>query len=465
MLSNIILREIHQHILSLRLHLILILSVVVFALGTVAYVESHEADRQRYEQYHTELLEQQRGQAEGNLSRFVTRTRSLILSPRENAFISDAREKYLPRQFWYSGYNVFGYGMPGGASNIYMKTFSELNWAFIVSIVISFATLLFTYDAVSGEKRDRTLALALSNPVPRGTMLFGKYISAVIVVLMVLLPGAALSLVILLVSGAVTVSAGLLAEVAAFLVAAALLVACMAALGLLASVAASRANVSLLICLCFWLGSVVITPNTVSFWTGRLFPIESEESYRNKVDSAAQELYDNAPEGSWNANPDDPFYPYHELRADIVMKLVLSEKRFKDARINEMARQYERARMLNSVSPVSLFRYLCEAVVGGGYVRLEKTWDDLHIYQNTLLSWFKDIDANDPDSPHWYNPREDLSTTIKGVNWENMPKFSERLPSAGERLTAARLSLALLIIYTAVAFALSFVLFLRYDVR
>ena len=104
--------------------------------------------------------------AESDLSRFVTRTRSLILAPRENAFISDAREKYFPTRFWYSGYNVFSYDVPGGVSNSYMKTFSELNWAFIVSIIISFAVLLFTYDSVSGEKRSRTLAITLSNPQP-----------------------------------------------------------------------------------------------------------------------------------------------------------------------------------------------------------------------------------------------------------------------------------------------------------
>jgi ABC-type transport system involved in multi-copper enzyme maturation permease subunit len=464
-LTNIIIREIQKLILSLRLHLILILLLAVFALGTVAYVKSHAADKQRYEQYYTGLLEEQREQAKSNLSEFVTQTRSLILAPRENAFISDAREKYFPTRFWYSGYNVFGYDVPGGASNDYMKTFSELNWAFIVSIIISFAVLLFTYDSVSGEKGARTLAITLSNPVSRGTLLFGKYLSAVIVVLLVLAPGVALSLLILLLSGAVTVSGALLAEVFAFLAAVALLVACMAALGLLASVAASRSNVSLLICLCFWLGAVVITPNTITFWTSRLFPLESEESYQSKVSSAEKELNDNAPEGSWAASGDDPFFPQHKLRADLQMKLMLSEKSFKDVRINEMSRQYERARALNSISPVSLFSYLCEAVVGGGYGRLQKAWVDIHTFQNTLLTWFKDIDAKDPASPHWYNPYEGVSTTRKGVSWETVPQFREQKSSFGERLAAAELSLVLLVIYTVLAFALSFVLFLKYDVR
>jgi len=86
-------------------------------------------------------LEKERDQAEENLSRFATRTRSIILSPRENSFISDAREKYFPNEYWYSAYNVFGFDVQRGAANIYMETFQELNWTLIVGIIISFAVL------------------------------------------------------------------------------------------------------------------------------------------------------------------------------------------------------------------------------------------------------------------------------------------------------------------------------------
>ena len=72
-------------------------------------------------------------------------------------------------------------------------------------------------------------------------------------------------------------------------------------------------------------------------------------------------------------------------------------------------------------------------------MRIKKTWADLHTYQNTLLTWFKDKDASDPGSPHWYNPSEDFSSTKKGVSWEMVPKFEEQKISFGERLAAARL--------------------------
>ena len=53
----------------------------------------------------------------------------------------------------------------------------------------------------------------------------------------------------------------------------------------------------------------------------------------------------------------------------------------------------------------------------------------------------------------------------KVVYCEEIPRFHEKPASAAERLAAARMPLVLLVIYTMGAFALSFVLFLKYDVR
>ncbi|MFH1071788.1 MAG: hypothetical protein V1794_19375 [Candidatus Glassbacteria bacterium] len=199
--------------------------------------------------------------------------------------------------------------------------------------------------------------------------------------------------------------------------------------------------------------------------TNRLFPIDSSDTINERISKEKSEINRNAPPGSWSSAGNNPFFEGHELRANNQMNLMMAEKRIKDAWNNDLFRQYNGSRLLASASPVSLFGYLCEAVVGGGYVRLQKAWDDIRNYQNQLLPWFKEIDANDKESPHWYNPYEDFSTTRKGVSWETVPQFTEQKPTLAERFAAARLSLVLLVLYTAGAFALSFVLFLRYDVR
>ncbi len=466
MLSNIILREIHQHILSLRLHLTLLLVFILFGLGSVAFIKGHVADRESYEQTYAASLEEQSKRAEDNLGFYITHVRSLMLAPRSDAFITDANEKLMPNRFWYNGYRVFGFDVPTWASNDFMESFAELNWTYIVAMIVSFTVLLFSYDTVSGEKENRTLAITISYPVSRGILLIGKYISVIIVAMFVLLPGIVLSLVILLLSGVVVFDGMLLAEIAAFLAGAVLLIACMAALGLLSSIITTRSNVSLLICLCCWLGAVVVVPNSAVFWTGKLFPIEPSESVHQRISQAEQAVDDQA--AAWRkATLGSNISQEESIRkqAEFSMERLQAEKTVKDAWNNSMFRQFNGSRRLAAVSPVSLFEQLSEAAVGGGYVRMRKAWRDMNTYQSQLLEWFKDVDANDPESSHVYNPRRSFSSTMKGVDFATIPQFRERRASFAERLTAGRLSLLLLIMYTGVAFALSFVLFLRYDVR
>ena len=58
----------------------------------------------------------------------------------------------------------------------------------------------------------------------------------------------------------------------------------------------------------------------------------------------------------------------------------------------------------------------------------------MHVHQQQFLQFFKEKDMNDPDSPHWYNPVEDYSTTRKPVNFEEVPIFKESVISASERI-------------------------------
>ena len=100
-------------------------------------------------------------------------------------------------------------------------------------------------------------------------------------------------------------------------------------------------------------------------------------------------------------------------------------------------------------------------------MRLEKSWRDLKLYRSGLFDWYMDLDAaaSEDESLHMLDPYNPNHMLWKVVEFEDIPQFTERPPSFAERLAGARLALMLLVLYTGVAFSLSFVLFLRYDVR
>jgi ABC-type transport system involved in multi-copper enzyme maturation permease subunit len=461
----IVKRELLHNLYSLRFLISLALIIVVFAAGAISSVRTVAASLEKHRETQGQFLETMRGLAEKNATELAVRKQTFSLKPRTNAFISDAKEKYLPNAIVFSAWNVFSFENKSGTANPFLQRYDELSWAFIAALIVSFIALLFTFDAVSGEKESKTLALSLANPVSRGTLLAGKLASAVLSVMAIVGTGVLVSLIIVLVLGPGGLSPSLLGEVLGFLAAAALLATTFAAFGLLASVIARNSNVSLLLALGSWLAFTVIIPNSSTFVAKRLFPIESSETVQKNVIAAFDDLNKNAPPGSWSMNSGDPFLPLHELRANLQMKRLRAEKDIRDAYYRAMFRQFERTRLVTALSPVSTFEYLAEAVTGGGYLRFRKAWGDLHVYQGQLLNFFKTLDAADTNSPHWYNPNENVSTTRKPVAFEKVPQFEEKPPAFAGRAGSALRYLVVNIFMAGAVFFLTFILFVRYDAR
>lgn len=465
MLRVVLKREILQNLYSLRFLVSLALVIIVFAAGAVSFARSHAAALADHRQTRADELDVMRRMAEENATQLAVTKQTLSLAPRPNAFIADAKEKHLPDAIVYSAWNVFSFQNKGGTANPFLKKIDELSWTFITAFVVSFIVLLFTFDAVSGEKEAKTLALSLANPVSRATLLLGKLLSAVLSVMAIVLVGALTNLILVLVLSPGGVSRDLAGEVLGFLAVAALLSGTFATFGLLSSVVAPSSNVSLLLALSFWLAFAVVVPNSSTFIAKNLFPILSSETVQKNVTAAFDDLNKNAPPGSWSMNTGNPFLPQHRLRADLQTKRLQAEKGIRDAYYRAMFRQFESTRLVTALSPVALFDYLTEAAAGGGYLRFRKAWNDMRVYQGQFLNFFKALDAADEDSPHWYNPLENVSTTRKPVAFEKVPQFEERPMPLADRIAPALKYLVINVLLACVAYFLTFILFVRYDVR
>lgn len=465
MLKTVLRRELLHNLYSLRFLISLVLLIGVFVAGSFSFVRGHALKLEKYRETRSEFLESMKTDAASNATQLAVSQRNYPMRPRDNTFIADAKEKYLPNDVTFSAWNVFAFQNKSGSANPFLKKYDELTWSFIVALIVSFVALMFTFDAVSGEKETKTLALSLSNPVSRGTLLLGKYVSAVLSVMTVVVVGVIANLIVILLFGRIGWTAALAGEIIGFLAVAGLLAASFAAFGLFSSVVAPNSNVSLLLALSFWLAFAVVVPNSSTFIAKSLYPIDSSEAVQKKVNTVLEDLSKSAPPGSWMMNSSNPFLPQHKLRANLQMKLLLAEKSIRDDYYQAMFRQFERTRLLTAVSPVSLFEYMTEAVVGGGYVRFHKVWGDMHVYQDQSLNFFKALDAADKDSPHWFNPNEEVSTTRKPVAFEKVPQFEEKPMSFVERIAPVMTYLLIGVFYLCAVFLLTYVLFVRYDVR
>lgn len=447
---------------------------ILFVLGSIAYIFQFRSSTYDYETYSGKAKEEllngkpQTGlfsTGDRNVTTIAVEMQNYILPPLKNGFIDDSKSQYIPNTLQFNAFNVFGYSVSRRSGNPYLNLTQELNWYFIVSLILSFAILLLSFDSVSGEKQSQTLSLILSNNVSRSLLLLGKYLSIIISGFLMILPGIIVALIILLLSETIRFDSTLLLEVCIFVSVQVLFIACIAALGLFCSVISRSANISLLLCLSLWLLFIIFSPNLAVFSAENLFRIKNSETISAEIKTAQDAINNAAPEGSWSMNGGDLFYPKHELRAKNQTNLMNAEKHINDEWYNMQFEQYNHATMFTYISPISLFGLISETITGNGYLRFQKNWNDFHTFQSGFLTWFKAIDAKDPKSPHWYNPYEDCSTSRMPVKFEEIPIFTEKAMTISLRLTKAIPGIVLLVVYSFLLFGITVERFNRYDVR
>ncbi len=464
MFKTLLIKEIQNYLYSLRFQFSFVIVIIVFLSGTISFIPSYKQASENLLKYQNEVQAQKERLAT-NTTLIAINQNTYYLSLLNNAFISNCSEQYLPNKIRYSAYNVYEFSVSHNNVNPLMKSGRDLNWAFIVSVVLSFVALLLSYDSISGEKEERTISLIFTNAVSRGVIILSKLAGVVIVVSSMALIGMILSLLILTMVSIVPLSGAFLAEIGAFLLISVLLITLMASCGLLASVLSRSSNVSLLISLCIWLFFVVVIPNTAVFWANKVFPIPHADEIQKRITADRNLLNKNAPAGSWSSNEGEPFYPRHELRANLQTKIMMARKKHKDKYYSDMFRQFESTRELLMVSPLAQFDIMNEAILASGYMRFNKNWRDLHVFQEQFLTWFKNLDMKDPKSPHWYNPFEDLSTTRKPISLDQIPVYQEKTEPWKNRISEIAPYLAIMLLYILIVISLVLFKFQKYDVR
>jgi len=457
-------REIVANFYSLRFFLSLSLAVLVFGVSSLCFYSQYSQELSDYSRIITREEERAAAQAD-NLGRLALHDRLLYPRPRSNSFLYQAMERYLPNLFAYDAFQIVEFRNREGGGNPFFPQAEELDWLFIISLVLSFGAVVFTYNSISGEKEQGTLGLQLANNIPRPAFLLGKYLGAMVSLLIPLVTGMVVNLLVLLLSGKVGFDSRLWLEVLTFAGISVLFLSSFVLLGLFVSSLTHSPATSLVLLLFLWVILALLIPNIGGILASDLQPIPKQKEVMERASRVRSDIADSAPEGTWDREEQNPFRPSHRLRAQTLNKMLEAELRIRRDYYNRMFHQLEFARHLTRISPVALYKYSSEAVVGGGVLRFRELMRGLESFRQMLLEFVTRQDASDPDSPHWINPEEDLFFTRKPVDYRIVPRFDEGSARLSRRLTEVTLDLGLLILFNLLFFWLAFVAFLRYDVR
>lgn len=371
--------------------------------------------------------------------------------------------------------------------------FRFIDFTFIVQVVLSLFAILFTYDAVNGERESGTLKLALSNAVPRGKYLFAKFVGSWLGLTIPLTIPVLIGVLLIFVFRVPVTGDDWLKIVSLFGVSL-LYFTFFIALGLLVSSMTRRSSVSFLLLLVLWINLVLIVPRAASMAAGQLVDVPSvpdieaqKERYRTDQRNVNQE----ARSASWrermsvteNMEREDRSAYFQNNRSaweeedqaerDAMEDRVAEYNRQTNEGLRNAKMKQERmAFTLSRLSPAAAYQ-LAAMNLGGTNTSIKSRYED-------QMFAFRD-DFNEYTVRKQQEERDEARKKAeKGggrrmmmiggggsdpIDASDRPGFAEPRESISAVLSASIVDFGLLSLFTVLAFVGALVAFLRYDVR
>ena len=485
MIWHIAKREILDNLTRFRFALTLALVMALMVMNAVIFVGSQY--RRRIAEYSQDINAatesmKERSTSLGELG--VKGPGDLYKKPSPLAFIATGADAKLPKRvtgnassgsnwnapnFHYSHSNNWWleYSQDVFRKNDALPNFTELDWTFIIGLVMSFMAILFTYDAISGEREIGTLSLLMSNSVSRATVLLAKFIGAFLTLMLPLLIGILLNLMIVNASKLMSLDGSEWLRFGIIVVSSALYISIFLWLGLFISSQFSNSSSSLLVLLLIWVVFVVLIPNTM----GALASSFQQVPSRSEVSRLKEAKLDEIHERYWKdsklfqfGSPSDNPPNIEALRtwAGYLTERADTKSRFDDEHLDKQFVQVGFTQQITRLSPAAVYKYALESLSGTGFARHKRFIQQARRYRKLFVDFIQSEDRADNESYHVYLVKEGLSQ--KPVAFNSIPKFSEKL-TLGITFKGALLDLMLLVSLSLLLFMAAVLAFMRSDVK
>ena len=450
MLRAVFKQELLDHIMSFRFSAITVLTILLMVLSALVFSSSYQRALMQYPTRVSTFVDEQ---GTVNLKMIACQGGATVREiPSPLAFCSGSGERELPNE---AAMAVHGLSdvQRGAEPGDILSNGGSLDWAFVVAVLLSFGAGLLTYKSISGERRDGTLTLVLSNPVPRSTILAGRYLAALSALVVVFLFAVACGLIVLQSSGALQLRGDDWFKVAFFVLLSIVYLSLFVMTGLLCSVFAKGPVLSAVAFVFVWTALVFIVPNLSGLLAGELGSVRTPSQIHQTAGTIPDQYTLTAAMGA------------DEVAAVKIRRETAREALLLDY-IQSLVQQVRFGENLTSLSPASVFSSAAERIVGGGTVRLMYFIGNAARYREGFYRAILDADKKDPRSEHRYVPWNCGGSHFSELTVDPGPakEFHDVLPSSGEGLVASAWGFAQLILYNLIAFALAFWRFARQDV-
>ena len=388
--------------------------------------------------------------------------------------------------------------------------FPPLDFLFIVTIIMSLLAILFSHDAIAGERQSGTLRLVISNSISRTTVLFGKLVGGAASLLIPFILALLVGVLYISINPAIQWEGSAWAELALLTTASITFITLFYLLGLMVSTFSRYSSTSILNCLFLWILLILVIPNVCPYISAQLCRIpsikETERQNREiqihsikvaqklmkeskkKLKSSYGKLFSEFESmefggiGGWvflGKDVDDPKHikaaqqraeadPEFKAMVDAFREEVKNAQdeltRIRDANPVEQdlnrkaAVQTKLAKNLACISPFANFVYVARGLTGTGLRSLDYFERIQAEYRNQLRPYVRKTIEEAREK----NPAIDEESLL---DVSDRPRFAFKEEALKEKLNEILPYWGILVMFNVVFFAAAFACFMRYDVR
>ncbi len=469
MLRILIKKEIQGNLTSLRFILTFLLVISVFIASGVTFVGKYQENLADYVDIANQNLAGFQKQSP-NLNLVPYYLQTIRKKPLAAQLFVEGAEKDLPNTFRADVFTI-QYPEVESRTNFLFPAFADIDWAFIIAIIMSFVAVIMTFDALSGEKQRGTLGLMMSNAVSRDSVLIGKYISGLLTLILPLFAGFLLNMIIVGFGGVPLSGQSFELKILAFLIMAVVYLSVFVLLGLLVSSLLSRSSSSIIAILFIWVILTVLVPAFGRIAAEKSVQIPTRTDMNRQFEILRMEMLMNSERYGKNAGNWGPGLRPEELnlpaRAALMNAVTDAKNRIKEDYMNKILTQINKGRAITRFSPTALFQHASEAVMGTGITRFRNLYQQIKRYQEILKDFIMTEDRKDPISPHLLaeNITHRRMLSALPVDYNSIPKFEEKSVPLGAGLKNTLWNFALLIIFNIFLGMGVYIAFLRADIR
>ncbi len=387
MFWTIVKRELLDHLMSLRFSAVFVLTILLLVISVSVFSGEYLDALKEFQSEPGGIVGQD---GKTSLMMLPCNGWGVHRAPSSLAFLAGEEDRQIPNIIVTSLHSLHSIDrtpkvgeIAGGALHI--------DWAQAVALLLSFAAGLLTYKSVSGELRDGTLTLLLSNPVSKATLLAAKYVAALIALAVSLVVGILAGIVVLRMMGTVALTPDDWMKILFFALISILFLSVFVSIGLACSVFSKSPVISAVTFLLVWTIVVFVLPNVGGIIANLTSSVHSPAHYKELADAIPSKY---------------SFRPGMDLREYGAIEVQVQKARedLLIAYAYELLNQVTIGRNITRVSPASAYSYAAAEIAGLGTVRLRRFIDNVVRYRENLFEAVILADKGDPQSDHVYVP-------------------------------------------------------------